>query len=210
MHSPARRDSRSFTLIELLIVVGIIVILAAIAAENYLTASIRARISRVKVEHRTLQLGIEAYRTDHNRMPRMAHRRYGDARFDMIGGTPVSGVMSIVLSTPIAYVTSAHLYDPFMLKQVDAPLDERMYTYQTIPTYIDWNPDSEFWPAVLEFYGDWRLASVGPDQSFDHLFANSAQLPYDPTNGIISTGNIWTSPKYQEGLPPIPSLLGEH
>jgi len=207
-----RKTRWGFTIIELLIVVGIILILAGIAVENYLAASIRAKVSRVKSDHRTLMTGIEAYSVDHNRPPRMAHPRYGDPQFDEIDGVPVAGVMSIALSTPVAYVTSAHLLDPFMLKKTGAPLDERLYTYQVIGQYAEWNPDSDFWPRAEEFYGDWRLGGVGPDQVFDHQFANSAQLPYDPTNGLISLGNIWTSKvgNDENRMPPVPELVGEH
>jgi prepilin-type N-terminal cleavage/methylation domain-containing protein len=210
MRVPVTR--RGFTLIELMIVTGIILILAGIATENYLAASIRARVARVKSDHRTLMLGIESYRVDHNRTPRMAHQRYNDPALDIINGVTVSGVMSSVLSTPVAYVTSAHLLDPFMAKQEGAPLDERLYTYQVIPQYVTWNPESTFWPAAANFYGDWRLGGVGPDQVFDHKFANSAQLPYDPTNGIISLGNIWTSQRGGDSnaMPPVPQLLGVH
>jgi prepilin-type N-terminal cleavage/methylation domain-containing protein len=201
---------RAFTLLELLIVLGIILILAGIAMENYVAASIRARISRVASDHRLLAGAIEMYRVDHNALPRMASRKYGDPTFDEIGGVAVSGVMSRALSTPVAYVTSAHLVDPFMVNRVDAPLDERLYTYQVIPEYIRWNPRSSFWPAAADFYGEWRLGGVGPDQVFDHKFANSSQLPYDPTNGLISLGNVWYSPKNPQTLPVIPTLLGEH
>ncbi len=207
------KEHHAFTILELLIVVGIIAILAGIAMENFARASIRSKVTRVLSDHRTLRLGIESYRTDHNRLPRMASRNYGDPQFDQINGIPVSGVMSKVLSTPVAYVTNAYLFDPFMTNRPDAPLDERLYTYQDTQQYIVWNPDSTFWPQAVAYYGDWRLASVGPDQSFDHLFANSAQLPYDPTNGTISLGNIWTAPGInpeRPGLPPIPDLLGAH
>lgn len=204
--------NRGFTLLELMIVTGILLILAGIAVENFLAASIRAKVSRVKSDHRTLMTGIESYRTDYNILPRMADRNYGDPAFDFINGEAVSGVMSHVLSTPVAYVESAYLFDPFMTKKTDAPLDERLYTYQVVTQYAAWNPESEFWPAAEDFYGDWRLGSVGPDQSFSHLFANSAQLPYDPTNGLISLGNVWTSQKSPDAsrIPPIPELLGEH
>lgn len=205
-----RRIGKGFTLIELMIVLGIVLILAGIAMENYLTASIRARVTRVKADHRTMMTGIEAYRVDHNQPPRMAHRRYNDPAFDRIGGVPVSGVMSRVLSTPVAYVTAAHLFDPFMARNEAAPLDERLYTYQVIPQYSQWNPESTFWPVAEQFYGDWRLGSVGPDLVFDHKFINSAQLPYDPTNGLITLGNIWTSQRGNDAMPPIPELLAPH
>lgn len=201
---------QGLTLIELLIVVGIVLILAGIAAENYMAASIRAKVARVHSEHRTLMTAIEAYRADHNQPPRMAHRTYQDPAFDIIQGMPVAGVMSRALSTPVAYVTRAHLIDPFMEANLAAPLDERLYTYQVIPQYIEWNPDSTFWPMALEFYGDWRLGSVGPDRTFGYGFANSAQLPYDPTNGIVSLGNIWRGQRGLTGIPPVPDMLGEH
>lgn len=209
MH-PAR-PRKGLSLIELLIVLGILLILAGIAVENYLAASIRAQVSRVHSEFRTYATAIEMYRTDHNSIPRMAHHRfYGDPDFDYINGNGVAGVVTRVLSTPIAYMTTAHLVDPFMTRREDAPLDERLYTYQVHPVYIARNPRSQFWPKALEFYGEWRLGSVGPDQSFDHRFANSAQLPYDPTNGLISLGNIWYSPRNQGIMPPVPDLLGPH
>ncbi|MCC6547920.1 prepilin-type N-terminal cleavage/methylation domain-containing protein [Candidatus Sumerlaeota bacterium] len=199
-----------FTLIELLLTMGILLILSGIALDNYMAAAIRARVVRVKAEHRILAQAIEVYRIDQNQLPRMANSFYGDPAFDTIGGVPVSGVMTHCLSTPIAYVTNAYLIDPFMEKKVDAPLDERLYTYQVIPVYIQKNPKSKFWPGALEYYGEWRIGSVGTDLVFDHKFANSAQLPYDPTNGLVSLGNIWTSQKNRTDCPPVPALLGSH
>lgn len=208
MNNSKRRPA--LTLIELLIVISILLILAGLAIENYTAASIRARVARAKSEHRLIMGAVEAYRVDHNAIPRMAHRKYDDPAFDYINGVPVSGVLSNVLSTPVAYISSTLLFDPFMEKAEAAPLDERLYTYQVIPVYMEWNPESEFWPKAREFYGEWRLGSVGPDLIFDHGFANSAQLLYDPTNGLISMGNLWSSNKNPEALPAIPDLLGHH
>lgn len=198
--------------LELLIIVGILVILAGVVLGNYQDASVRAKLSRVLSDHRVCSMAIENYIVDHNSPPRMAHQFYGDPLFDEIYSVPVSGVMSKSISTPVAYLTSAYMMDPFMANNNQAPLDERLYTYQVIPEYIKWNPDSEFWPRALIFYGFWRLGSVGPDQIFDHGFSNSAQLIYDPTNGTVSRGNIWRSHNRNEeySCPSVPALLGEH
>src|SRR6186713_1738012 len=59
----------AFTLIELLIVVAIIAILAAIAVPNFLEAQTRAKVSRVRNDLRALATGIESYRVDNNSYP---------------------------------------------------------------------------------------------------------------------------------------------
>jgi prepilin-type N-terminal cleavage/methylation domain-containing protein len=207
-----RRVSKGFTLAELMIVMAIILIVSAIGLANYGLAVARAKTARVVAEFRTLQVGIDAYAVDHNSLPRMAHFDfYQDPALDTVLGVPVRGVMSTVLTTPVAYVSASQWLDPFMSSSVQAALDERLYTYQTLETYEKRQPASKFWPVARSFYGDYRLISVGPDTKFDHGFANSAQLPYDPTNGTLSLGNIITSKQTQPGiLPPIPALLGPH
>jgi prepilin-type N-terminal cleavage/methylation domain-containing protein len=49
----------AFTLIELLIVVAIIAILAAIAVPNFLEAQVRAKVSRIKADFRSVATGLE-------------------------------------------------------------------------------------------------------------------------------------------------------
>ncbi len=203
---------RAFTLIELLVTVGIMFILAGISMTNFQDAVIRARLSRVKAEFRNYEAAIEAYRVDNNHYPRMAHYTfYKDPLLDRVYGAPVNGIMSMALTTPVAYITSCNRLDPFMQSRKNAPLDEQFYTYQELSVYIERLPNSLFWKMAANYYGPWRLVSVGPDQVFDHRFLNSAQLIYDPTNGTVSTGNILRSPKSAgTGLPPIPDLLGYH
>lgn len=57
---------KAFTLIELLIVVAIIAILAAIAVPNFLEAQTRAKVARVLSDQRTYATALETYMIDHS------------------------------------------------------------------------------------------------------------------------------------------------
>jgi general secretion pathway protein G len=209
-HPPPKR---CFTLLELLVVVGILSILSAISLSNYIDAQTRAKVARVMSDMRILAAAIEQYRVDHNLNPRMAHFRfYEDPEFDVILGESVNGVMSRALSTPVAYISNTLIVDPFMHRMGGAQVDERLYTYQDLEAYALRNHESRFWPVARSLLGPWRLGSVGPDLTFDHGFSNSAQLPYDPTNGTISFGNIWHVQRggFDTTSSMHPDLLGEH
>lgn len=210
-HILYKNSSAAFTLIELLTVVGILLIISAIGAGSYQGALNRARTARVAAEFRTYAAAIETYHVDNNAWPRMSHATfYGDPDFDALDGFAVNGVLSRSVTTPVAYLTTVNRIDPFMVGNTSAPPDEQAYTFQVPGEYSRKLPGSVFWPAAEKYYGGWRLVSVGPDRYFDHGFANSAQLIYDPTNGAVSLGNIFRSQAQATSPPPIPGLLGAH
>ena len=76
---------KGFTLIELLIVIAIILILIAIALPNFLEAQLRAKITRVEAEFRTLATAIEAYKADYGKYPPACQlRSKGEYRIKVI------------------------------------------------------------------------------------------------------------------------------
>ena len=116
---------KGFTLIELLIVVLIIAILAAIAIPNFLEFQTRAKVSRVKSDHRSLATGLEAYYVDNNEYPAMATQLLGanasyaagaPGAYNMctfrIRNTATQMTLLKTVTTPIAYITS-FFPDPF-------------------------------------------------------------------------------------------------
>ena len=191
------RQSRAFTLIELLIVVAIIAILAAIAVPNFLEAQVRAKVSRVKTDQRTLATGLEAYCVDNSNYP---PGRDPNMR------TPDRVVSLWRLTTPIAYVTNAALIDPFILYGAwGSHPDVNMYLYFCYAHYSPWAQTVHGNSAQYRNWGyhmGWALVSPGPDATLQaaewvpvQMHNNSdvsaaLRKIYDPTNGTVSAGDI--------------------
>jgi len=67
MHPSSRPSKRAFTLIEIMIVVAIIALLAAILSSNVLRARKRAHASKVLDDLRTLDGAMDQYAMEHNK-----------------------------------------------------------------------------------------------------------------------------------------------
>lgn len=203
----ALSSNRAFTLIELLIVVAIIAILAAIAVPNFLEAQTRAKVSRVRADMRSVAVAVESYGIDYNTYPPTGIYS-GDTAYTAATVYPRSLRTSIagitVLTTPVAYITSFPR-DPFpavehwsgqdptnsALGRTDRPL----FFYNVI-TYSQrgTRPDGIFVPEFNRGFG-WSTHSVGPSGLRWAAWPPSPVvpsylIPYDPTNGTVSQGGI--------------------
>ncbi|MBN1477877.1 prepilin-type N-terminal cleavage/methylation domain-containing protein [Candidatus Sumerlaeota bacterium] len=184
---------RAFTLIELLIVVAIIAILAAIAVPNFLEAQIRAKVTRAKADMRNLATGLEAYRIDWNRYP-IPYPHIPEVATNLTG-TNVPNE----LSTPTAYITSAtSFFDPFSIR-MRGMFDGRYNRYGYINTEIENHRyvtgSSALTPENLELCGYWRLDGYGPTE---RIIGYPNEVTYDPSNGTVSRGQIYRSQRMPE------------
>jgi len=181
---------RAFTLIELLIVVAIIGILAAIAVPNFMNARIRAKISRAVADMRSIQTALEMYRTDNGAY------MLGPIGIETLEGGSFQGDrVWRQITTPIAYM-STFLRDPFTPMNVadnpgaaDRFFPLRLYQYRNIAEDVFYGVQGDPDPR-----GQWLARSAGPDGWFysnpSCLYRNMA---YSATNGVNSPGDIIVS-----------------
>jgi type II secretion system protein G len=213
------RNRKAFTLIELLIVVAIIAILAAIAVPNFLEAQVRAKVAKVYTDFRATQTALESYAVDNRDYPPSGNFiEPPQARF-------------VPLTTPIAYISKLPGPSPFTVPdQFDGSPWMKYYQYsrgrdmiagdnedytngwyvwcngQALTQEILDGPDLEDGPA-------WCILDRGPDQLYWYMYMNDwmviylgasagpnqqrieAIVFYDPTNGTVSEGELCASQK---------------
>jgi prepilin-type N-terminal cleavage/methylation domain-containing protein len=202
---------KGFTLIELLIVVAIIAILAAIAIPNFLQAQVRARVSSVKSGMHTTATGLESYYVDNNDYPPTYYLSgYPAGMYNYH--------IPYELTTPIAYLSTLPKdpfetyagtgagYLPLKYQRPGAGYSNGSPTswYVQVPaTY----PIDDGSATLYKYYGPgnpandsgcpgsadnirWAVFSVGPDKEFETAQPIPMRTWYDPTNGVVSNGNL--------------------
>jgi len=194
-------NTHAFTLIELLIVVAIIGILAAIAVPNFLNAQTRAKIARSKADLKALSLAEEMYFIDNNiyTRPFFLHP----------------------LTSPVSYIASIPT-DVFSPKHTAAAANGETgtqftwyrYVYGTARTDIGGSAGlrnahcADYWAYFAPFLlrsaasakatasdcpTQWLIKSFGPNVNMAALCGSNGDdctFRYDPSNGLISIGDI--------------------
>ena len=189
------RKRGAFTVIELLIVVAIIGILAAIAVPNFLNAQVRAKVSRVQSDMHAMSVAVESYRLDENVYPPVGNCGVVDSiRWS-------EGWALAVLTTPIAYLASLPM-DPFhpgdeIGHSTTGIHDNGLYWYMDrrtrgMGTCTPLSANRFF----LNFAHMWATKSVGPNKVGDLNDPSAGTLGfvyllYDMSNGLRSEGDVW-------------------
>ncbi len=183
-----KEREHAFTLIELLIVVAIIGILAAIAVPNFLNAQIRAKIARVQSDMRSMGTSIEMYRLDNNKTPPWRKNRVTGS--DAIHPNQIRFYR---LTTPVSYMSSIP-QDPYVSFHDAAGYEK----WGTAYDYVD-NMDEDDGGHSNAYGYTWRINSWGPDM-INHCAGTcnggpgcpngKALFLYASSNGLTSIGDI--------------------
>lgn len=191
----------AFTLIELLIVVAIIGILAAIAVPNFQNARVRATVAKVQGDIKALGTAVEMYSVDHGKYP-------DDGQ---ITGIPW-WMNNWHLTSPIPYIASIP-QDPFLTNNSEAGESTNghfEYWYTSWDGYgvmrASGRPTSVKGRSNVRLYDPPRnvfrfaFISPGPDGCWEWDRGNGWCQPenymgdvfyYDMSNGVMSRGDFY-------------------
>ncbi len=169
-------------MIELLIVVAIIGILAAIAVPNFLNAQTRAKIARAEADHRAIATAVEMYRMDNNAYP---------ARGQLMVNTRLE--FYIRLTTPVAYM-SGIVRDLFFKPELVDGTDQysNLYPFQDPVQTDNFKQNSNYYDLIPDEKvrrDRWVLLCAGPDGNYESS-AGRSYVIFNASNGLLSNGDI--------------------
>ncbi|HPA46339.1 MAG TPA: prepilin-type N-terminal cleavage/methylation domain-containing protein [bacterium] len=172
----------AFTLIELLIVVAIIGILAAIAVPNFMNARVKAKIARVLANMKTTTQALELYYLDNHSYTRWAREDVGWDGYAQ-------------LTTPVAYIQGFSVVENAFYPAFEEMLGNTTETdrYFELGTFKSSSGRSY---TIMVPNDTWVLEAWGPTMQDPY---NSAAFPegpgssaiYHQSNGLTSGGGFF-------------------
>ena len=204
----------AFTLVELIVSVGIISLLATAALPNLRRFQVQAKVSACRNNQRVLTDAMEFYHVDHGRYPQPLASSQ-----DSLGVVARAALRG--LTTPVAYANPDAFEDPFGEFKLQLPVASRPSSLSDDP-FRPPRPGFNEGESLLYFYYPrmaalmglpamwvkaYSIVSAGPDlkDSFALYYPFPENLParaalfgvdtiqdavYDPTNGTISGGDL--------------------
>lgn len=177
-------SKRGATLVEVLIVIGIVAILALAASANYQRIIASVKVAKVQSDFRTLDGAMEMSAIDRGRY--------------MVSMPGISDLELRSLTTPISYLSTLP-DDPFgSVAWPDVNYPDGGYDY--VRYYQLHQPfDILLIEPWFQYSGiaEYRFISTGPNGAQDVQYRAPGILnyrfeftEYDPTNGVISAGDI--------------------
>ncbi len=168
------RITRSgYSLIEALIVVTVLAILMLIAVPNYQNAQIRTRVSRSRVDLRTLCQAVQSYDADNQALP----------PGNELG---IHFLEPHYLTSPIPYMKAVPEDIFFALQTLQTRQGAIALTYPVAAQY-GYYALSPAHARVLGQDISFILAGRGPDGKIEFGYL---LVEYDPSNGIRSRGDL--------------------
>ena len=167
--------------IELLIVVAIIGILAAIAVPNFLNAQIRAKVAQSVSNMKAISTALEMYYIDNNTYTWWA-----------TDSNNWQGLWQ--LTTPISYISGESAFrNPFIKSKAisgnSSVFGTEIDQFIELTTFFKTSNGSFAHQYPNNIY---LVESSGPDQGddYEHQYPQRARV-YQPSNGLTSRGDIF-------------------
>jgi len=167
------RKGRGFTYIELMVVMGVLALLAAIAIPNFMEAQTRADVSRSVADLTALSHALESYRIDEEMYP-----------LNQKGLIPDDALVG--LTTPISYIMTLPRFPDYAAKK----------EYRLPPVYINlgqvFPPENPYMRPHAGGMAVYSISWDGPDgeRSLKVEDDEPEYIIYDPTNGTRSGGDV--------------------
>ncbi len=112
---PARASCRAFTLIEMLVVIGIIVLVASIAIPVTIRAQRKAKDTRMALELQAIGVALEAYQKDHGGYPEVLDGAPPNTGADVLGRALIGPLDDDLKPGPgFRNIAGAKAYGPYL------------------------------------------------------------------------------------------------